>query len=166
MASTKNQQASGINPLDVFEDARIGDKNFKGLPNRFGDDNGRTFRIYFTEDPERAEALAAEGFNIRGGNPIEDQPGEFWPRYLEVKALFEPYPPEIWVVNGTDKNEPVLMNADTVAMLDSQHFLRADVIIRRREWKPGRIKAYVKKMYVTIDKEAVGLDPLTSRYGF
>lgn len=165
--ATQNRTESK-SPLQLFEDARIGKKNFKGELTDFGEDKGRTFRIYFTEDPDRAHELAALGYNIKGGDPIPET-NEFYPTYLEVGVQWGKYPPEVWIVNGTADNEPRSINEQMLGSLDSLRFSRADVIVRPYEWKVGPktgTKAYLKKIYVTIDKEAAGLDPLTARYGF
>ena len=156
-------------PLQVFENARLGKKNFKGALNQWGDDRGRTFRIYFTEDPDRAEELRSRGYNIQGGDPIDGQEGEFYPEYLEVSVMFGQYPPEIWITNGTIDDQPRALSEETVASLDSYRFASADVVVRGNSWKVGPksgIKAYLKKIYVSIDKDAVNQGQMLNKDGY
>lgn len=153
-------------PLELFESARIGKKNFKGALSPFGEDRGANFRIYFTEDPERAADLRAKGYNIKGGDPIENT-SDFYPEYLEVSVGKGPV--DVWITNGNGDNQPTFVEKDQLAMLDSLRISNADVLVNGFEWKVGSktgTKAYLRKLYVTVDKETMGLDPLTSKYGF
>lgn len=163
-------------PFEVFEGARIGRKNFRGDKDFRGqrvanpaDAEKPSFRIYLTEEPERATDLYDKGYNIKGGDPIPDTPGEFYPQYIEVAVSYEPYMPDIYVFDGPeDKNPRVFESGAVAGSLDSLRFANVDVEIRPYQWSVGGkqgTKAYLRRLFVTIDKEST-LDPLTKKYGF
>ena len=45
------------------------------------------------------------------------------------------------------------LTEETVGMLDRASIITADLVIRPREWEPGRIKAYLRTGYFNLQKE-------------
>ena len=129
-----------------IEGAHIFWKNFSGKPSQYNAEGSRNFCVELT--PELADALAADGWNIKHTVPKED--GDISVPYMQVSVAYGNYPPKIYKVTSKNKT---LLDEDLVGDLDRDEISNVDLIISPYHWTIGTksgIKAYCKTMYVTI----------------
>ena len=133
-----------------IENARIIFKNFEGRKDAYNKNGVKTFSVVI-EDPETAEALAADGWNVKMRPPREEGDP---PRYhLPVTVSFRNYPPKIVMITNRAK---VQLDENTIANLDHAEIEKADLIISPYFWDvngSSGVKAYLKTMYVTIEQD-------------
>lgn len=129
-----------------IDNARIIFRNFAGEERQFNPKGQRNFCVLI--DPDHAELLKEDGWNIKVLQPREE--GDLAQPYLPVAVRFGSYPPKIVMVTSHG-NTP--LNEETISNLDTAEIANVDIIIRPYEWEPGRIKAYVKTMFVTIEED-------------
>lgn len=135
-----------INNISI-ENAKILFPNFNGIEKEYNSAGERNFCVMI-EDPVMAQQLKRDGWNIRISRPRDPEDTPY--HYLQVKVGFERRPPHIHLCkNGvwTDLDE------ETVGELDYADIANVDLTIRPYEWEPGRIKAYLKTMYVTLEED-------------
>ena len=130
----------------TIEGARIIFRNFAGEERQFNPKGQRNFCVVL--DDELARVLKKDGWNIKLLQPREE--GDEEVPYLPVAVRFGAHPPKI--VTITSKGQTVL-NEQTVNLLDTAEIANVDLIVRPYEWEPGRIKAYVKTMYVVLEED-------------
>lgn len=136
----------------AFDGAKIIFSNFSGRPDKYNAEGKRNFCIVI-DDPDDAEALKAEGWNIKELRPRDE--GDEASHYLQVKInLGSHRPPHIYMVNS--RNVPVEVDEDTIDNLDSADIVSADLVVRPYEWEPGRISAYLRELYVVIAEDYFG----------
>lgn len=134
-----------------IEDARIIFRNFAGEERQFNPAGKRNFCVVI-EDPELAEQLIADGWNVKTRAPRED--GDQPTRYLPVEVSYKRRPPVITVITSHNKTN---LDEESIAMLDYADILYADLIINPYNWsvKDGSgVKAYLDKAYITIQEDA------------
>lgn len=134
----------------VIEDAQIIFRNFAGAESQYNRAGNRNFNVII-EDPEMAQRLIEDGWNIKQLKPRDD---EDMPKYrLEVAVAFGNFPPNIFMVTKHNKTK---LDADTVAALDYAELKNVDLIIRPYQWdvngKQG-IKAYLKTGYFVVEED-------------
>lgn len=133
----------------VLENAQIRFRNFSGKEGKFNPPGKRNFCVFLDED--LADALAADGWNIKQLNPrdIEEAPQN----YIQVTVNYGVIQPKIWLV--TSKGKTMLDEAN-VNILDWAEIENVDLVIRPYIWEvsgKSGVKAYVKSMYVTIAED-------------
>lgn len=144
--------------------------NFSGNPanDRFAD--GRRKCNILIPDPEQARDMMKQGIKVRETQPRpDDDPNEFVPDYFVTAVLkFEDrmgnpvkYPPKVYLV--VDDNPPVLLNEDTIDILDQIRAKNVNVILNAYEYDPvNHFKSlYIRTMYVEQDMDD---DPYAARY--
>lgn len=122
-------------------------RNFEGKAGKFNAEGDRNFCLVI--DPDSADALQAEGFNIRYLKP-RDESDDPVP-YLPVKVAYgKGRPPKIVMMTKRGKTE---LDETSVNNLDWADIEKADIAINPYHYNvSGRegVKAYLKTMYVTI----------------
>lgn len=133
-------------PNITIEGARLLFKNFSGEERQFNPKGQRNFCVIIDEDLGRK--LKADGWNVKYLRPRDEEDEE--QAYIPVAVRFGTYPPKIVMVTSNGQS---VLREDTVCLLDTAEISNVDLIIRPYEWEPGKIKAYVKTMYVTIEED-------------
>lgn len=133
-----------------IENARIKFKNFSGKLDQYNREGKHTF-CAIIDDPEMAQKLAEDGWNvrIRGGNEEGDIPEH----YMRVEVSYKNIPPKVVMVTNRKKTE---LNEETIGTLDCCDVVCADLVISPYPWnvngKSG-IKAYLKKGFFNIEED-------------
>lgn len=141
----------------VLEESRIVFRNFEGRETAYNRAGDRNFSVLLSE--EEAEAMAKDGWNVKYLKVREE--GETPQAHVEVAVSYKGRPPEIYMI-GEQTRKRTHLDEDAVEMLDWVDIANVDLILNPYEWvvngKTG-IKAYLKKMFVTIRE-----DPLELKY--
>ena len=143
--------------------------NLEGRKNQHNPKGDRTFRLKFN-DPEFAQQLAEDGWNIRIYTPKNEEYEPY--HFMTVKTKFREdsdnvyQDPEIHLVNS--KND-ILCGAQNMHDVDmaftNRKVERVDLVINPYHWvNPGMgngegITAYIREMWVEIQDS-----PFASRY--
>ena len=131
--------------LDI-KDARIVNKNFAGIEKQYNPAGTRTFCVIL-DNPEEAQKLSDQGWNIRILKPTDEFPDGGY--MLPVEARFGDYPPVIWVRKG--EGAPVQLEEAAVGELDRMWITKASMRVSGSEWAPGKIKAYLRELYADLE---------------
>lgn len=133
----------------MVEGGRLMFRNFAGKEDMYNREGNRNFAVAL--DPAVAEAMAADGWNIKIIDGRED--GEEPTAYITVAVNFKNVPPNVVVITSRSRTR---LAEDTVDMLDYADIKNVDLIATAYEWTVGDksgIKAYLKSMYVTIEED-------------
>jgi len=126
---------------------RIAFRNFEGREDVYNRKGDRNFAIIF-ENPEVAQNLVDQGFNIKYLKPREE--GDEPTPYLPVAVSYKVRPPKIALVTSKSLT---YVNESEVELLDWVDIETADVSINPSQWavigKSGT-KAYLNSMYIKI----------------
>lgn len=147
--------------IDI-DDARIIYRNFAGVGSKFNREGDRNFAVRITEQ-DIADALIAEGWNVRIKPPREDGDEPFM--YLPVKVKYyeddrgNKRGPNAYLISGRARTE---LEEETIGCLDDIDIRGVDLTIRPYDWevngKTGRA-AYLHSIQVTQE-----IDRFAARY--
>ncbi len=141
-----------IRPVTV-ENARLIYRNFRGEARRFTAAGDRNFGVLL--DEETAALMEKDGWNVRILQPRVE--GDLPQPMINVSVKYwkrdgtrVSRPPRVVLITSRGKTN---LTEDMIAVLDYAEIEYVDLIINPREWEPGRIKAYLKAIYVTIRED-------------
>lgn len=143
-----------------IEGADIGFKNFAGREGAYNKEGDRNFVVFL--DPELADQLVSEGWNVKFPKPRVNEVDEDDNRraYLPVDVSYRNIAPKIVLVGPT---EPRILDESEIEMLDWLEVEQIDLTIRPYHWSVNGnegVKAYLKDLYVTPSSES-----FVSKYG-
>lgn len=134
-------------PNVMFENARLLFRNFAGNENRYNVAGNRNFCVVIP-DEDMAVRMKNDGWNVRRREPRD--PGDAPTYYVQVTVRFNHIPPKIMMITSRNRTQ---LDEESIASLDYAEIKMVDLTIRGYEWEPGKIKAYLKTMYVTIEED-------------
>lgn len=139
--------AGRVERILEIPNAHIFYRNFAGVEKKYNPAGNRNFCIEIPKD--LAQVLIDEGWNVRIMPPRseEDEPIH----YIQVNVSYKNVPPNIWMIAGRRKTR---LNEESVDSLDYAEIRTVDVVINPYNWEPGRVKAYLKTMYVEIVQDS------------
>lgn len=138
-----------------FDRAQIIFRNFEGRETEFNAPGARNFCIPLDDDV--AEMMRRDGWNVKTLKPREE--GDEPRPYIQITVGYKIRPPKLVMINSISKRR-VVLDEESVVLLDWADILYADLIIRPRPWSMrgnSGIKAYLKTMYAIIDEDALDL---------
>ena len=140
-----------------IDDARIIFKNFEGRGDKFNREGDRNFSLLI-EDPNTAEAMKREGWNVKIKEGREPDEGPFM--RLPVKVKFTDYGPTVYLNSA---GNVVKLNEESIGCLDNIEIETVNMDIRPYDWevngKTGRT-AYLQSMEVV-----QRIDRFAAKYG-
>ena len=129
-----------------IDDAKIIFKNFEGRGDKFNREGDRNFSLLI-EDPDTADALIKEGWNVRIKDGRDEDDGPFM--RLPVKVKFTDYGPSVYLKTGDRMNK---LDEESIGCLDQIEIDSVDMDIRPYDWevngRTGRT-AYLQSINVT-----------------
>lgn len=140
-----------------IDDAKIIFKNFEGRGDKFNREGDRNFSLLI-EDPNTADALVKEGWNVKI-KPGRDEDEEPFMR-LPVKVKFTEYGPNVYLRTLDRVNK---LDEESISCLDNIDIESVNMDIRPYDWevngRTGRT-AYLQSMEVV-----QRIDRFSARYG-
>lgn len=134
------------NNILQIDDARIIFRNFSGAPSKFNREGDRNFAVIIPEQ-EIADALIAEGWNVKIKPPREDGDTPFM--YLPVKIKFNDRGPRVYLKSGSNI---IRLDEESISCLDNVDIISVDLDIRPYDWNVNGMEgrtAYLKSIQVT-----------------
>lgn len=128
-----------------IDDAKIIFKNFEGRGDKFNREGDRNFSLLI-EDPDTAEALRNEGWNVKIKDNGEEDDIPFM--RLPVKVKFTDYGPNVYLNSAGNVTK---LDEESISCLDNIDIESVNMDIRPYDWevngREGRT-AYLQSMEV------------------
>ena len=134
----------------TIENARIIFRNFAGREGQYNREGDRNFGVIL--DPELAEQMLADGWNVKYLKPREGEEEEPTP-WVQVSVNYRGRPPRVVMVTSRGRTS---IPEDMVEVLDWADLKIVDLILNPYEWAVNGntgVKAYLKSLFVTILKD-------------
>jgi hypothetical protein len=140
----------------VIENAKIIFRNFAGLEGTFNRAGDRNFCLVL-DQPGLAETMIADGWNVKFLKPREegDEPLPYLP--VAVSYKYANKAPQVYMISSRGRTA---IPEDLVGMMDLAEIANVDVTVNPSFWEVNNnsgVKAYLKKMYLTIVEDALDL---------
>lgn len=139
----------------VMENARLIFRNFEGREEKYNRKGDRNFGLII-EDPEVAQQLAEDGWNIKELTPKNNDDYDDTPEviyWLPVTVRFDNVPPKVMLVTRSKKTR---LNEDNINTVDYANIAKVDLTVTPYDWevngKTGT-KAYLQTAYITINED-------------
>lgn len=123
-------------------------RNFGKKPDKFNPEGPRNGNFWVVLEPEKAQELLDEGFNVR---EKENRDGDL--EYRLQVFISELYFPTIIKVCG---NVKTTLDNETMATLDRDQLEKVDLVLSKGKWEFGGktgVKAWLDKGYFTIEMD-------------
>jgi len=140
----------------VMEGVQLTFLNFEGREGPYNKAGTRNFAVLL--DDAIAEAMLADGWNVKRMKPREDEedPDAIPAAYLSVEAAYDKgKPPRVVMITSRGKTN---LHEETVEQLDWVDIQNVDMIIAPYPWSVNGnhgVKAYLRSIYVTIEEDAL-----------
>jgi hypothetical protein len=135
----------------TIENAQMMFRNFAGAENQYNRAGDRNFAVVI-EDPEFAQELIADGWNVKIKEPREEGDEPFM--YLGVSVSYKNQPPQVTMLTSAGRTR---LNEQTIDVLDYTDIINVDVVLNPYEWSmpsgASGVKAYLKTMFVKVDED-------------
>ena len=139
-----------------IDDARIIYRNFAGAGSKYNREGDRNFAVIIPEK-EMADALIAEGWNVKVKPPRDEDDDPFM--FLPIKVKFNDRGPNAYLQTGARMNR---LDEESIACLDDVDIISVDMDVRPYDWevngKAGRT-AYLQSIKVIQE-----IDRFAARY--
>lgn len=134
----------------LFEDCRILFRNFEGRVGPYNP-NGDKRDFCVLIDPDVAEGMKAEGWNVKYLKPREE--GDLPQPYMQVAVGFKIRPPRMVIITSRGRTD---LTEDECQLIDWADIEKTDLIVRPYNWNvsgnTGR-KAYLQSIFITIRED-------------
>lgn len=112
-----------------IDDAKLIYRNFSGEGSKYNRPGDRNFSIIIPNQ-ELADQLIDEGWNVKIKPPRDDDDQPFI--FLPVKVKFNGRGPNVYLESGPNQ---ILLDEESIAILDNVDIVCADLDIRPYDWK-------------------------------
>lgn len=138
----------------LMENAEVLWLNFEGRPGDYNEAGQRNFCVIL--DPEVAEDMAADGWNVKQTKGYGDEEGDF---YISVDVKYRDRfgndlrPPKLQLLTSTG---PVHLMEENAHFLDKVEIAKVDLIINgrvRMEDGQRKIKGYLQTYFCTVNED-------------
>lgn len=137
----------------AIEGARIMFRNFEGRQDNYNNLGDRNFAVVI-DDPDTAEQLRANGWNVKTWGPKDDPDAVVM--YLKVNVSYKFTAPIIDLIGSRNTQS---LNEDTAGIADRANFTSIDLEISPSHWSMnGRegVTGYLSAFYGTIAEDYFG----------
>lgn len=138
----------------TMEGVRLAIRNFSGAKKQYNLEGKRNFLAMI--DDETAEAMAADGWNVKYLKPREE--GDTPAPFLKVNVNYDNDPaPRIVLITSRGQTN---LTEDTVGILDGAEITNADLLVSPYHYEvhgEKGVTAYLRKAYITIKEDELDL---------
>lgn len=135
----------------IMEGVKLIFRNFSGEKSRFNQDGKRNFGVLL--DQATADALLADGWNVKTLEPREEDEGDEAQPWLPVEIRFDVRPPQVYMITERGRTK---RKEEDIGEFDDADIINVDMVVRAHVWEVNEktgVKAYVSSLYVTIEED-------------